>query len=430
MTPSQTEKSKAIVLIDPVSSGRFLKAYVPKSGYKLIGVFTLSEEELKGAGKHIPHAEKVEFCDAVIYCDQVDRLLEQLAELPFEPAAVIPASEPGVELADQIAERLGLRGNPVSSSLARRDKYETRLAIQKAGLRGPEFAACKTREEALAFASAQALPVVVKTPKGAGAHHVFICDNLKEVASAFDRVVREPNVFGDPASFALLEDFISGRQYAVELFGDGENLHLVSIWGVDFRKNALGKSFFEKTTMVTDLKELESLNEVREYAIAVGRAVGVQWGPCLVELKYDPVQGPSLIEVGARLSGIDIPVLVRESSNFDPFQATMDAYLSQGVYTVKPVLYLKHASLVFFPVDGHGTVEEIHGIDEIERMPSYLMHHLYTAPGESIPPTSDLATVPLYVYLAHKDKAQLIQDMAEIKKVFKIKWFEHVLSRT
>src|SRR4051812_19494125 len=109
------KKEKAIILIDPVSSGRFLKEYVQKSGHKLIGIFTLSHDELKKAGKDLSHDEKVEFCDAVIYSDDIEQILAQLKDLPFETVAVIPASEPGVELADYLAHLLGLKGNPISS---------------------------------------------------------------------------------------------------------------------------------------------------------------------------------------------------------------------------------------------------------------------------------------------------------------------------
>src|SRR5690349_16608456 len=46
-----TSKKQAVVLIDPVSSGRFLKEYVLQAGFDLIGVFTLSDVQLADAGK-------------------------------------------------------------------------------------------------------------------------------------------------------------------------------------------------------------------------------------------------------------------------------------------------------------------------------------------------------------------------------------------
>lgn len=410
----------AIVLVDPVSTGRLLKRYVVEAGHKLVGVFTLSEEELRCAGKHLPYDEKVEHCDVVVHSRDAAQILDELEQLPYRIVAVIPASEPGVELADALAHRLGLKGNAVATSAARRDKHEARKAICEAGLQGPAFAACRTREEATAFAREHGLPVVVKTPKGAGAHHVFICESLEEVASAASEVINGRNVFGGSTSFALIEGFISGPQYAIELFGDGETLHLTGVWALVFGKNAFDVIAFERLTTITESAALDSLRHLVDYALAVGRAVDVKWGPLLVELRDDPVRGPSLIEVGARLSGIDMPVLVRESSNFDPFAATIEAYATSGRFVLPPVRFSKTASLVFCPADGRGVVDEIRGLDPIERLASHVTTHLHVAPGDAIGTSSDLATIPLYVYLAHEDRAQLEDDVRAVRRLFGI----------
>src|SRR5690349_11894226 len=139
MSNEDQSSELAVVLVDPVSSGRFMKEYVPKSGHRLIGVFTITDDELKKSGKFIPYEEKVEYCDSVIFSNDFDRIKSELAELPYKVVAVIAASEPGVELADQLADHLKLRGNSISSSLARRDKFETRRAIKSAGINGPAF---------------------------------------------------------------------------------------------------------------------------------------------------------------------------------------------------------------------------------------------------------------------------------------------------
>ena len=49
--------------------------------------------------------------------------IKALRELPFHIIAIIPGAETGVELADQLSHRMGLRSNGVESSLARRNKY-------------------------------------------------------------------------------------------------------------------------------------------------------------------------------------------------------------------------------------------------------------------------------------------------------------------
>ena len=49
--------------------------------------------------------------------------VQEIKDLPFPVIAVIPGAETGVELADQLSDRLGLRSNGSVGSDARRNKY-------------------------------------------------------------------------------------------------------------------------------------------------------------------------------------------------------------------------------------------------------------------------------------------------------------------
>lgn len=415
---------KAIVLIDPVSSGRFLKEYVPQLGYKLIGIFTLSDEILKSAGKYIPYEEKIKHCDIVICSDDFEIILTKLQKLPYQIVAAIPASEPAVELADKLANKLKLKGNSLSTSSARRDKYHMRCAVRDYGLPSPFFAACYSKDEALMFANRHGLPVVVKTPKGAGAHHVFVCSNVREVEDAYQRIMGQENVFGEKAAFVLVESFISGTQYVVELFGDGKNLQMTSMWKIGVIRTDEGRSFFDRFDIITSTDEVENFQAIQDYAVGVGNALGVEWGPCLVELRDEPTRGPLLIEAGARLAGLDIPLMVKEISNFDPFKSTLEVYLNDSNFILKSPQYFKNACIVLCPVMQKGKVKEIEGIASIEKLLSHYMNYLYISKGDNINQTTDLATTPFYAYLLHEDKAQLERDIAETKQKFKVKFLD------
>lgn len=55
--------------------------------------------------------------------------------LPFTVIAIIPGAETGVELADQLSYRMGLRSNGIAKSLARRNKYHMGETVRSAGRR-------------------------------------------------------------------------------------------------------------------------------------------------------------------------------------------------------------------------------------------------------------------------------------------------------
>lgn len=59
--------------------------------------------------------------------------INALQALPFSVIAVIPGAETGVELADQLSHRMGLRSNGINKSLARRNKYHMGESVRAAG---------------------------------------------------------------------------------------------------------------------------------------------------------------------------------------------------------------------------------------------------------------------------------------------------------
>lgn len=54
--------------------------------------------------------------------------------LPFQITALLPGAETGVELADRLSFRMGLKSNGEEGSLARRNKYLMGEAVRNAGV--------------------------------------------------------------------------------------------------------------------------------------------------------------------------------------------------------------------------------------------------------------------------------------------------------
>ncbi|WP_131808075.1 hypothetical protein [Mycolicibacterium elephantis] len=73
------------------------------------------------------------------------------ALLPFEPVAVIPGCEPGVELADALSEALhpltGTPSNGTALSSARRNKFEMIERIKSQGLQGARQIRVESEEQ-------------------------------------------------------------------------------------------------------------------------------------------------------------------------------------------------------------------------------------------------------------------------------------------
>ncbi len=70
------------------------------------------------------------------------------------------------------------------------------------------------------------------------------------------------------------------------------------------------------------------------------------------------------------------------------------------------------------PLFEGGKVQKILGIEAIEQLESYDSHILHIHEGDSVQPSTHLATTPLLVYLAHEDQSQLLKDTELAHELF------------
>jgi hypothetical protein len=79
------------------------------------------------------------------------QLIAQLRALPFPVRAVIPGAETGVELADSLSHRMGLRSNGEEGSIARRNKYHMGEKVRSAGVRAVGQRLCRSPQDLKEF---------------------------------------------------------------------------------------------------------------------------------------------------------------------------------------------------------------------------------------------------------------------------------------
>jgi hypothetical protein len=125
--------------------------------------------------------------------------VQALRALPLPVLAVLAGAETGVELADRLSFRMGLRSNGESGSLARRNKYDMGEKVRASGTRAVLQRLCRSEQEVINFVrecfgpAAAADPMaelkcVVKPVQSAGTDHVFLCSSLAEALDSFDQI--------------------------------------------------------------------------------------------------------------------------------------------------------------------------------------------------------------------------------------------------
>lgn len=111
-------KERAVVVVDPFSTGARVAAYVNQKGLRCVCVYSDHFDSI--ISNLVPHGVQLHFDETVQYDaklaeeEALEKAVKALAALPWEVAAVIPGAEMGVELADKLSDRMGLRTNGAS----------------------------------------------------------------------------------------------------------------------------------------------------------------------------------------------------------------------------------------------------------------------------------------------------------------------------
>jgi biotin carboxylase len=212
-----------------------------------------------------------------------------------QPDGIAVLSDAPIELAAEVAQRLGLPFHSVRTAQLLCDKLQQRAALRAAGLPVPGFAAVQAGDQDVDVR----FPAVLKPRAGAGSRDTFKVHSLAEATEILASC--------DPNEEFILEEWLSDstnqRDFAADLVSvesivrNGAVEHLMVTgrfpFALPFRETG---SF-----MPSDLNESdkESVREVAELAI---HALDIRHGVIHTEVKMT-LDGPRIVEVNGRLGG-------------------------------------------------------------------------------------------------------------------------------
>ena len=223
-----------------------------------------------------------------------------LREIDSRPDAVLAVDDSGVELAALLSERLGLSANPAHAVRCMRDKLAFRRLLQEGAFACPAFRHLPEGEDPRA--ALLTFPVVVKARRLSGSRGVVRADNAEALARAVNRV-RAIQSLADRDAEALglvIEDFIPGREYALEGLLERGTLTTLALFD---KPDPLDGPYFEETLYVTPSRlPGEVQDQIREVVVRVCRHAGLTDGPVHAEMRIND-RGIWLLEIAARSIG-------------------------------------------------------------------------------------------------------------------------------
>ena len=234
----------------------------------------------------------------------VHTIVEFSRKYPID--AILAADDEGVILAAAASAALGLPHNTPEAVASARDKYRMRQALAQAGIPTPRFRRVPIDADPAEAAREVSFPCVLKPLSLAGSRGVIRADNPREFAVAFRRVeaiLRQPEVatqVGEPSRHVLVEDFIPGREVALEgLLSHGR----VRVLALFDKPDPLDGPFFEETIYVTPSRLPAAIVEgITARTAEALKALGLRHGPIHAELRVND-QGAWIIEIAPRSIG-------------------------------------------------------------------------------------------------------------------------------
>lgn len=257
----------------------------------------------------------------VIVCDTNDlsKLHQTITEniILEDIAGITTTSEFYIHTVAVLAEMYDLPGNPATAVAAARNKALVRKWLEKSDhLYKPWFLAVDSLLQLREKKDLISYPCIVKPVDDSGSNRVVKCETFEEVEKlVVSQLQIETNIRNQPAKkLVLIEEFVHGQEYSVELFSFDGRHQLIGI-----TKKTVGEGpYFVELGHIFPAPDLtdQMRERIEVGAIEVLNTIGWRNGPVHLEIKIKDDR-IFLVEMNGRLAGGMIPELIRYSSNMD-----------------------------------------------------------------------------------------------------------------
>lgn len=205
-----------VVIVDPYSTGCCVAEEILKRGYRVMSLWTKGfSEEMK---THVPlSVGELRYFAEVNQADTLEDTMTAIYKSAgqFRVVACIAGGEAGVDLSDELSERMQLRTNGTAIPNKRDKKLQQEL-IKERGLRAVRQAGGAMFEEVEGFLKTEPYPIVLKPVESAGSDGVKLCHSFEEAKEHFHVLMRSQMVNGGQCPAVLCQEFLRGKEYVVD----------------------------------------------------------------------------------------------------------------------------------------------------------------------------------------------------------------------
>lgn len=405
---------KIVIIVDGYTTGRYFAKAFLKYGLLCWHIESQEKKPVNWNGQFVAE-------DYIGHSQWQNNFLLIQQSLPqdAEVVAVLAGSEPGVELADFLANQFQVAGNPPATSLRRRNKAAMAHALRQAGVRA--IADCMV--ENLTQASNwlyehHHYPVVIKPIDSAGTDGFHLCHDFTQAMRAVQMLLGHVNAFGKTNEQILLQEYIHGSEYIVNTVSLNGEHFFIDAWQSD-KQEIHGSRLYDREILLSPLDPVVK-DKLLPYLRRALCALDVQYGPCHSELFIDDI-GVVLIESGARLHGSISLDAIRYATGWshldavtelvaDPQQFRLTVHEHETMPLSKFVFCVEHIA------HRHGRISG-QAMELIRQLPSYFISQWTVAENQEVNISRDLFSCLGNTYLIDHDLDRLERDYQRLRQI-------------
>jgi biotin carboxylase len=384
-----------------VGAGIFQSPAIKKAKEMGITVVTVDKNPKSPGFAYADHFEIVDTGDTegilrVAREYKIDGIMTLSTEVPVVPVAYV-------------AEKLGLPAISVETAKKATRKYLMKQAFMEHGVPCPAFHMADNPEDLRKAESLLNFPLMVKPSEGYASKGVFKVHNNGQLEKAFYPARKE-----SADSKVIIEEFIEGQHVSVESFIVDGLIEMIYITNKIITKPPL---YVPLRHSLPSRLSADVQDRIKEVAGTAVKALGIQNGPVNFDIKVTE-KGPLVLEMGARLGGNCLPMIVEIHSGIDTIRESI--MLALGGRPVLKEQFRKHAGVRLLTSNVAGRIVNIAGVEELREKKNVLEIRLLPGIGDRISRFSSGIDKIGYLIVRSEDTDDIDQIMESYAKEIKI----------
>lgn len=346
-----------------------------------------------------PQAKGVSLADKYFKVSTIDEEGVYLATKEFKADGIMTlATDMPMRAIAYTAEKLKLESISYQTAINSTDKAEMIKVFEQHDVAHPWYFIIESLEDLSNIKDKIKFPCISKPVDSAGSRGVSKISCIEDLEASFLYSQKRSK-----SKKVIIEEFLEGKEVSVEIIVVDGTPHIIAVTDklTTGEPNFIELGHSQHTIIPSDQSE-----KIKILAKKSIKALGINTGPAHVEIMLT-INGPKMIEIGARLGGDYITShLVPLSTGIDLVEATIKLACREPI-DIRPKYIMGSAMRSLIPNDGK--LVEIFGIEEAGQVKGVKEIIVSKSIGDNLTNTNDSGSRLIYVISQGKNSSEAIE---------------------